>query len=556
MQPPPDWEEAPPCSVLGRFLVCKTPLDWRYAVSPARAWTVEHALARAGRSPPSLVVDLTNGTGYYDHASRPWGEHVAVRRIRSPGHRDAVPSEDAWHSFVLSMRHAPAGAVVVHCTHGCNRSGWFVCRWLHLSSYRDTMAECISAFADARGGDGIYKEEFVTDLLLRVGEPSTAPPRWPAWRAPRAQVESLPLYWRDRFNARAAVRPPPRAARAAPDTAHEVGLVSPFVLSITRSVPCMAAFVRDVASRGTGRPPGEFGGALPVALGRADVASMDPSAWSVSWKADGVHHVVVMMPIVRGAYSVFGINRLMEVRHLGDMLPGADARACTRPAVACAELVLGAGESCVLWVHDLLMDEGEVVAQEPHCMRASRLKGLLDSFGEHPVCFGDRMVHLARKHWWPAGCAAEVAADPYNRPSDGLIFQLREAPFRPGRDYDLKKWKRPDDLTVDFLVTQDDRILLADGDPPCAESGGLLAPDPAWRGEARPRGGRSALGPPRRSPAAPGGGGAAHGRRLDGARGAQGQAVPRERARHVRRHVAQNQRGGDPRRPRSRFVFI
>ena len=136
----------------------------------------------------------------------------------------------------------------------------------------------------------------------------------------------------------------------------------------------------------------------------------------------------------------------------------------------------------VIWVHDMLTACGTQLAGRPfrerfvECARVVRSIKLASPPAEAST------MRIVRKHWWPAEKAREVLADPRNALCDGLIFSPWGGAYISGTDAAMFKWKFPDRVTVDFIVTGTDKLLLLDGQPPTAGEV-LLNPDAKWRDE-------------------------------------------------------------------------
>ena len=487
---PADWIDAPNhCSslIFGRFFACKAPLGDSYSgVNPRSDWRVEHALRAArevsGGRDVSLAFDLTAGSGFYDRSRRPWGQSCTFRHIPCGGGaagRDAAPQESAFHAFHLAVTSAAddGGVVAVHCRHGYNRTGYMICRSAVILGIVNNPAEAVAAFAAARP-PGIYKPEYITALFASVGY--AAPervPRWPMWRAARRAADGLPPLWRTELENRRAPWPIPPRFLPFPSSAHEIGSVVPLVMDC-------ASVVRACAAHACGCQPSEFGGAQPLALGRAELQAVR-TGHVVSWKSDGVRLIVVILP-----FGVFGLNRAMEVRHLGTLSGAPDAGVLHRtcPIVIDAELVLAdrnVGRRKMLWAIDLLQAWGTCYRNHPHCHRNRELQRFVSGLRKCRAWIREtgtgQSISLTRKGWWDASQARSVLEDPRNSPCDGLVFMPSDGPYVSGRDPKLLKWKRPADVTIDFYVHYENEayvLWLADMEPP--DKGVLLNPGPEW----------------------------------------------------------------------------
>ena len=127
-----------------RFIAFKVPL------SKNEHWN----LKELKRIVPDLkvIIDLTNTNRYY----QPWQcEELGLihRKILVPGH--VVPNRKivkAFFSAVSESSGPESGLIGVHCTHGLNRTGYLVCRWMiEVAGMGPDTA--IAAFNTARGHD-------------------------------------------------------------------------------------------------------------------------------------------------------------------------------------------------------------------------------------------------------------------------------------------------------------------------------------------------------------------------------------------------------------------
>jgi len=177
-------------------------------------------------------------------------------------------------------------------------------------------------------------------------------------------------------------------------------------------------------------------------------------------------------------FGTFGLNRRMEVRRIGDPLRGMshEARMAVCPIVFDAEVVIS-GERKTIWVHDLMNVHRTRTAGLPFRERTERCAELYMRLRRSSKTRDIAAIHILRKHWFPAHQAPQVLADPRNADRDGLIFCSSDGVFVTGVDRSMYKWKISN--TVDFTVSEDDVLLLADGRP--AEET-CVNPMEAWRG--------------------------------------------------------------------------
>lgn len=112
-----------------------------------------------------LVIDLTNTSRYYHY--KELDADVEYVKIFTEGH--AVPSAtvqqtffEAVDKFLYHNAHNER-LIGVHCTHGLNRTGYLVCRYMIDRMHFQPQA-AIDAFNDARG-HSIERENYLDDLL-------------------------------------------------------------------------------------------------------------------------------------------------------------------------------------------------------------------------------------------------------------------------------------------------------------------------------------------------------------------------------------------------------
>ncbi|CAF3219092.1 unnamed protein product [Rotaria sp. Silwood2] len=140
-----------------RFVPFKCPLRWsilrninkqdRFSLNDL----IEH-LENQGRK-IGLIIDLTDTYRYYDCRDV---EDMGIEycKIRVPGHQDV--SDKIFHKFVhvvntfLRDNRQNNNLIGIHCTHGINRSGYFIVRYL-IEILGQQPDDAIGAFNRARG---------------------------------------------------------------------------------------------------------------------------------------------------------------------------------------------------------------------------------------------------------------------------------------------------------------------------------------------------------------------------------------------------------------------
>ena len=195
---PPKWCDFPTYCVgpIANFITFKCPLDERYHefYDASSVFTPEIAMDRAKsfkiRNPDTgelekakigLWIDLTHVEDEKRYRSSVITEvGVKFAKIKCQGFNMA-PTPKQYQIFKKMcrdfLRQNPSVAIGVHCTHGCNRTGFLVVSYLvDVLGYQ--LEEAIREFSLKRP-PGIYKQVYI-DELYRM------------WRNNRSKMVKLP----------------------------------------------------------------------------------------------------------------------------------------------------------------------------------------------------------------------------------------------------------------------------------------------------------------------------------------------------------------------------
>lgn len=98
-----------------------------------------------------LWIDLTNTDRYYDRKVVQ-NQDCIYKKINCLGH-GKVPSQEDMTKFISIVHNfivnSPHEIIVVHCTHGFNRTGFMIISFL-VEKLKYTVEEAFVAFAKAR----------------------------------------------------------------------------------------------------------------------------------------------------------------------------------------------------------------------------------------------------------------------------------------------------------------------------------------------------------------------------------------------------------------------
>ncbi|KAA3464851.1 mRNA-capping enzyme [Gossypium australe] len=188
---PPGWLD---CPAVGKEIGCiipsKVPLGESYndCVPPGKRYSFKQAVHKQevlGRK-LGLVIDLTNTSRYYQTTDlkKKGIKHV---KIQCRG-RDAVPENASVNTFVYEvsqflLRQKSNKYILVHCTHGHNRTGYMIIHYL-MRTQPMSVTQAIKFFSEARP-PGIYKPDYIDALYAfyheRRPESLVCPPT-PEWK--------------------------------------------------------------------------------------------------------------------------------------------------------------------------------------------------------------------------------------------------------------------------------------------------------------------------------------------------------------------------------------
>ncbi|KAJ8380122.1 hypothetical protein SKAU_G00009000 [Synaphobranchus kaupii] len=152
-----------------RFIAFKVPLkqSLRRCLPPSEAFgpfDLVHLLEEQ-KEELGLIIDLTFTTRYYNPTDLP--DSVPYLKIFTAGHH--VPSDPNILSFkkavyrFLQENEKNDKLIGVHCTHGLNRTGYLVCRYL-IDVERMVPSEAVTLFNRSRGHP-IERQSYLDDLL-------------------------------------------------------------------------------------------------------------------------------------------------------------------------------------------------------------------------------------------------------------------------------------------------------------------------------------------------------------------------------------------------------
>ncbi|KAL9280920.1 putative mRNA (guanine-N(7)-)-methyltransferase [Arabidopsis thaliana] len=456
---PQSWLDCPRFGQhIGLIIPSKVPLSESYndCVPSGKRYNFKQWLTKIG-----LVIDLTNTTRYYHPNTELRQNRIEYVKIRCSG-RDSVPDNVSVNTFVHEVtqfenHNLSEKYLLVHCTHGHNRTGFMIVHYLMRSRPMMSVTQALKIFSDARP-PGIYKPDYI-DALYRfyheVKPGSVICPPTPEWkRSEEAKVDDddNALFYRE-------VQGNNQEENVQLSNDDVLGDEIPYdqEVSYQNSINHMLNISM------------QFPGSHPLSLGREALQLLRQRYYYATWKADGTRY---MMLLTRdGCYLV---NREYRFRRVQMRFPceyePSDYKV-HHYTLLDGEMVVdtikeGETQRHVrrYLVYDLVAINGQSVAERPFSERWNIL--------ERELIKPRNDEKKVRDHWYrydkePFGVRIKafcllsaVEKKVFNElipllshESDGLIFQGWDNPYVFGPNKDLLKWKFVE--TLDFLFDMD-----------------------------------------------------------------------------------------------------
>lgn len=439
-----------------------------------------------------LVIDLTNTTRYYNGTE--WAAlNIAYLKVPCRG-RNEVPDNDTVNVVVYElMRYLNSGEVrpkfvVVHCTHGHNRTGYIICHYL-LRTFGGLVQDVVRLFAAARP-PGIYKEEYIAQLFRVFHEPRPADlvcPNVPDWKSGGATADV-----EDEEDGDVA-EPPSSAAMAGATRSGEAMTIDDVLGDAIPEAEQSQLRVEvyrllGLLVQGSGDRL-RFPGSQPVSLDRQNLQLLRQKYYHVTWKADGTRYMLLVL-----RHSTYLIDRQFRFRRVFMRFPlqapqahlsEADRRAKrTLPPLPKGDF-LGAplhngtlldGEMVIDVVHKGQANQEQVRRYLVYDIMAHNSKSLAQAkFGERfemirrdivqprtveaSCCqewysYDQELFRVRRKDFWPLSQTENLLRKfipQLSHEADGLIFQGFDDNYICRTHEGLLKWKDAHHNSVDFL---------------------------------------------------------------------------------------------------------
>ncbi|KAM3693145.1 hypothetical protein ACJW31_08G144200 [Castanea mollissima] len=468
---PSGWLECPAVGeeICGFIVPSKVPLCDSFKVPHEKRFSFKQLIQKQrvlGRK-IGLVVDLTNTTRYYPV----WdlkNEGIKHVKIQCKG-RDAVPDNVSVNKFVHEVsqfisrqRSIDKYHVVVHCTHGHNRTGYMIVHYIMRSLFPASVSvtQAINVFADARP-PGIYKQEYIDALYAFYHE-----------KKPRDIVVCPPTpEWKRSSDAAAA----PLHETTRGEERDVVIMSNDDVLGdeIPRDQQdSMRSFCYQTLRLGVGvRGNSQFPGSHPVSLNKDNLQLLRQHYYYTTWKADGTRYM--MLITMDGCYLIdrnFNFRRVQmrfpcrdQTHHYtlldGEMVIDSIKKTDKKERRYLIYDVMAINQVSVTelpFYERWKLLEKEVI--EPRNYERANILQCRNPYYRYDL----EPFRVRRKDFWLLSTVNKVLELKLSHESDGLIFQGWDDPYVPRTHEGLLKWKFANMNSVDFLfeVNGDNRQLL------------------------------------------------------------------------------------------------
>ncbi|XP_078158081.1 uncharacterized protein LOC144553751 [Carex rostrata] len=471
---PQGWLDCPAFGqCIDKLIPSKVPLDETYneSVPPGKRYSSKQLITKQKKAGHEigLVLDLTNTTRYY--STQEWTK-LGIKHLKIPCKgRDSVPDNASVNTFIFEVMHfldrqknlKIPKYIVVHCTHGHNRTGFMIVHYLVRSQVL-SVTQALNIFAERRP-PGIYKPDYIQalyDFYHEVPENMVCPST-PEWK----RSSDLDL------NGEAAQDDDDVGDRSTPS--HEQidnkNITNDDTLG--DEIPgALQDILRQICYRllEITSPHGkkfQFPGSHPVSLNSENLQLLRQRYYYTTWKADGTRY---MMLILReGCYL---IDRNFEFRRVqmrfplknihdgfhdmtlidGEMIIDKIPEVGLKRRYLAYDLMALNGSSKVKlpFAERWKLIEEEIVRPRNYERKQFEVEGRSNTVYRYDMePFGVR-----RKDFWLLSTVTKLLREFIPRLSheaDGLIFQGWDDPYVNRTHEGLLKWKYPEMNSVDFL---------------------------------------------------------------------------------------------------------
>ncbi|KAI6213714.1 hypothetical protein M3Y94_00183900 [Aphelenchoides besseyi] len=483
---PKRWIYCPPMGkeVFG-FLPIKTPLsslydgclpDLNYRFTPDDVFKYAPNYLENKEKKIGMWIDLTKTDRYYNKEEI---ERREIKYVKMPlaGHGESPSREDVRrfvqcvHDFRQSN---PTDVVVVHCTHGFNRTGFLISAFAYEEDGHG-LEYAIKTFAMARP-NGIYKDDYLQDLIKMFNEDEElAGPGRPLWENEDQGPPDDFMLWKGTSVGTTVTAQESNGhatnsnENGAPTTSTEVKNGKPqFMEGRVPHVHLVEDketidYLRGKIKQYCGYKKNDFPGSQPVSLEHTpqftNLEFLSQEDYMVSWKADGMRYLV-LIDDAEQVYAFDRDNNPFELRNIS--FPHRKHPRHIKDTLVDAEMVIdtvNGEERPRLLIYDIVHFEETEVGKCDFRVRFQCIKHeLIDprEKAKHEGRIKQEPMSIRRKDFFDL-VATPKLLDPKFQSQlpheiDGLIFQPVAGGYVAGRYDKLLKWKPQNLSTIDFSL--------------------------------------------------------------------------------------------------------
>ncbi|XP_042017765.1 mRNA-capping enzyme-like isoform X1 [Salvia splendens] len=479
---PPGWLDCPAYGneIGGSLIPSKVPLgeSFNEEILPGKRYSSKQVVhqQRVLNRKIGLVIDLTNSSRYYN--LNDWRKE-GIKHVKIPCKGlDSVPENEAVNKFVyevqqfMSRQRQPKKHILVHCTHGHNRTGYMIAHYLMRTSPM-SVTQTIKIFSEARP-PGIYKPDYIDALYSfyheKKPEMVVCPPT-PEWKKSSELDLNGDAVPDDDDDDDGYPTAPPDETNETRTMLTNDDLLGDNIPSDQEVV--MRQFVYQTMKLPGGvRGPQLFPGSHPVSLNRENLQLLRQRYYYATWKADGTRYM--MLITMDGCYLIdrhFSFRRVQmrfPCRHTNEK--GGAERMYHHFTLLDGEMVIDTmpdtqKQERRYLVYDMMavnqvslverpfyerwkMVEKEII--EPRNFERQHLYQSQNPYYRYEL----EPFRVRRKDFWLLSTVTKLLKGfipNLSHDADGLIFQGWDDPYVPRTHEGLLKWKYPEMNSVDFL---------------------------------------------------------------------------------------------------------
>jgi len=338
---------------------------------------------------------------------------------------------------------------LVHCTHGCNRSGFLICAYL-VEILNWSIDASVTTFSKCRS-PGIYKKDYLEELYNRYGDGESVPslPPLADWCVEKTndEVDEIKLK-----------RPTTRKEFRKVNAKFMDGVEGVTTVEFSQKLSYIQQKCQSMCKwKGTGFP-----GSQPVSMDCNNIALLHEKPYKVSWKADGTRYLM----LIDGKDEVYFIDRDNAVYQAkGVLFPRRkNPEEHLRDTLLDGEMIIDQsnGQKYPRYlVYDIIKFEKIDVGgcdfdRRMLCINkevigpreAAKQSGKIDRSKEP---FSVRV-----KEFWDLSKTAALLSEKFyssvGHEIDGLVFQPTADPYKPGQCNETLKWKPETHNSIDFKL--------------------------------------------------------------------------------------------------------